>query len=139
MANYNWPELPSTETATSTQKAMTLNAHCRAIAQYSIRNPQALIPSSYLVLFAMATSEVLLEIIAGELQHTRQAANNMIAAQIRLEQTAKDIATAATAPGHGTLDSPEGGTTLRAASKPVCLQVPTRGPETAVASASDGK
>ena len=137
MSAHSWPELGSVEAPTPLAKITILKSHCRAIMQYFLHNLQAPAPPpAYIAQFAVTTHHVLDEV-------TRYTVDGMAAAQtatqIRLEQTAKEIAAVAAAvsqdaPVRNGLvekwakDTRPGGTTAPHTSIPAGSSLGTAGP-----------
>jgi hypothetical protein len=97
-----WPELSPVDASTSLENIMILKGHCKAIIQHFLGNLRAPAPPpTYTVQLAVITNEALDKIIEDDQQHIRRTIDGMAAAQIatqvRLEQTAKEIAIVATA------------------------------------------
>ena len=97
----SWPELSPVDVSTSLDKITVLKGHCRAIIQHFLGNLHAPAPPpTYTVQLAVLTNEVLDKIIEEDQQHIRRTIDGMAAAQVatqvRLEQTAKEIAIVAT-------------------------------------------
>jgi hypothetical protein len=98
MSTHSWPEQASVKASTSLEKIMILKDHCRTIIQYFLGNLQGSAPPpTYTAQLAVITYDVLDEFLSEDQQHMRHTIDRMGATHIRLEQTAKEIATVAAA------------------------------------------